>query len=107
MDWVLKVKRSKNCKFAAIEIEKTDPSFPESFWSVSGFETEKLVGEGTLSGWTFLCHVLKRDRSYFAAKLTKFGLQFFIRHGHLFRVIAIKISVDVKAALAHCVLLLI
>jgi hypothetical protein len=45
MDWILKVERSTNCKFAAIEIKKTDPTDSQSFWSVSGFETEKMVGK--------------------------------------------------------------
>jgi hypothetical protein len=45
MEWVLRVKRSKSCGFGAIEIKKTDPTDAKSFWSVSGFETEQLVGK--------------------------------------------------------------
>lgn len=45
MKWVLKVDRSKSCGFGAIEIKKTDPSDAKSFWSVSGFETEQMVGK--------------------------------------------------------------
>lgn len=45
MKWVLKVDRSKRCGFGAIEIRKTDPSDAKSFWSVSGFETQQMVGK--------------------------------------------------------------
>jgi hypothetical protein len=45
MEWVLKVKRSKSCGFGAIEIKKTSSTDAKSFWSVSGFETEQMVGK--------------------------------------------------------------
>jgi hypothetical protein len=45
MTWVLKVEQSKSCGFGAIEIKKTDPKDVKSFWSISGFETEQMVGK--------------------------------------------------------------